>query len=101
IFSKSADSVVNIASVSKVLTALTVGKWVTDFSATRTVVAGDLTLGGSTANLQDGDVLTLSDLMYGLALPSGNDAAMCLARHVGQILLDAESGGSGNPITRF
>ena len=31
---------------------------------------------GTTANLHTGDTLTVMDLLYGLMLPSGNDAAM-------------------------
>ena len=33
--------------------------------------------------LQAGDTLTVGTLLYGLLLPSGNDGAMALARHVG------------------
>lgn len=38
-----------------------------------------ISLGGTSANLRIGDELTILDLMYGLMLPSGNDAAMTLA----------------------
>ncbi len=31
---------------------------------------------GTTANLHTGDVLTVTDLLHGLMLPSGNDAAV-------------------------
>jgi|TARA_B100000780_G_C20826485_1_gene328393 D-alanyl-D-alanine carboxypeptidase (penicillin-binding protein 5/6) len=31
-------------------------------------------IGGTTANLKPGDTLTILDLLYGLLLPSGNDA---------------------------
>ena len=32
-------------------------------------------LGGTSANLLAGDVLTVTELMHGMMLPSGNDAA--------------------------
>lgn len=34
--------------------------------------------------MEEGDVLTIWDLLYGLMLPSGNDAAVCLAENIGQ-----------------
>ncbi len=39
--------------------------------------------GGSTAALQAGDRLSVRDLLHGLLLPSGNDAAVALAEHCG------------------
>ena len=36
---------------------------------------------GTTANLIEGQRLTIYDLLHGLMLPSGNDAAMCLAEN--------------------
>jgi len=33
-----------------------------------------------------GDVLTVEELLYGLMLPSGNDAAMALASWGGQLI---------------
>lgn len=43
-------------------------------------------VGGSTASLRPGDVVTLFDLLHGLLLPSGNDAAQAIARTVGKDL---------------
>jgi len=40
-------------------------------------VASDIR--GTSANLETGDILTINDLLYGLMLPSGNDAAFALA----------------------
>ena len=39
--------------------------------------------GGSTANLRVGEQLTLHDLLYGLLLPSGDDAAIAIADALG------------------
>ena len=40
---------------------------------------------GTTANLKIGDVLTVEDLIYGMMLPSGNDAAYALAEFFGKV----------------
>lgn len=40
-------------------------------------------VGESTMGLWAGEVVTLHDLLYGLLLPSGNDAAMAIARSIG------------------
>jgi len=42
---------------------------------------------GTTACLLAGDSLTINQLMYGLMLPSGNDAAHCLAKFFGDLLI--------------
>lgn len=34
---------------------------------------------GTSAELQAGDILTLQELLYGLMLPSGNDASVAIA----------------------
>lgn len=39
--------------------------------------------GGSTARIQTGDRVSVRDLLYGLMLPSGNDAATAFAEHFG------------------
>ena len=41
---------------------------------------------GTTANLYCGDSLSILDLLYGLLLPSGNDAAVALAQYFGKFL---------------
>lgn len=41
---------------------------------------------GTTANLKPGDQLSVWDLLHGLMLPSGNDAAYCLAEKFGNYL---------------
>ena len=45
-----------------------------------------------------GDILTVQQLLEGALIPSGNDAARTLARHVGLKLL---AGAGGDPIARF
>ena len=43
---------------------------------------------GTSAKLKTGDVVSIWDLLHGLMLPSGNDAALCLAEHFGQYLYE-------------
>ena len=40
-------------------------------------------IGGTTAKLQEGQVLTLLELFYGMMLPSGNDAAIAVSEAIG------------------
>jgi D-alanyl-D-alanine carboxypeptidase len=49
---------------------------------------------GTTANLKLGDTLSVDQLIYGLMLPSGNDAAFVLAQHFGRILLNLKKQAS-------
>ena len=43
-------------------------------------------IAGTSANLRAGDVLSLVDLLHGLMLPSGNDAAYALAEYFGGVI---------------
>ena len=45
-------------------------------------------VGGTTADLREGAVMTLDQLFYGMMLPSGNDAAFTLAEYFGQLIKD-------------
>jgi len=40
--------------------------------------------GGTSAGLMTGDLITINDLLHGMMLPSGNDAAYTLAYYVGR-----------------
>ena len=42
---------------------------------------------GTTANLISNQMVTIYDLLYGLMLPSGNDAGMTLAENFGEHIL--------------
>ena len=46
--------------------------------------AGEMS--GTTAELIAGDVISVEQLLYGLMLPSGNDAALALANWAGSLL---------------
>ena len=45
-------------------------------------------MGGTSAKLRTGDILSVWDLLHGLLLPSGNDAAICLAENFGEYLYE-------------
>ena len=49
---------------------------------------------GTSAQLQKDDLLTVEELLYGMMLPSGNDAAESLAMYFGSLLLTK---GQQNP----
>ncbi len=65
------------ASLTKVLTALTVYKNI-DLNKTVLIDEKILQTVGSRMYLECGDVITVKDLLYGLILQSGNDAALAL-----------------------
>ncbi|WP_328377616.1 serine hydrolase [Streptomyces sp. NBC_00440] len=82
-----ADESVPMASTTKIMTALVVLKhpeWlnhrITVKQAYRDYVQK---AGGSTADLQTGDTLTVEQLMHAMLVPSGDDAAMALADNFG------------------
>src|SRR5205823_3978378 len=54
---------------------------------------------GSSARIRAGDRLTVRDMLYGLLLPSGNDAATALAEHCGARYREPKSPAS--PIGGF
>jgi D-alanyl-D-alanine carboxypeptidase (penicillin-binding protein 5/6) len=56
--------------------------------------------GGSSAALRAGERLPVRDLLYGLMLPSGNDASVALGEHFGAQLA-ADPAHSGDPLDSF
>lgn len=82
LFEKDADRRLPMASTTKIMTALVVLEC---RSLDETVSVPDEAVGveGSSVNLKRGEELTVRDLLYGLMLASGNDAAVALAVHAG------------------
>ncbi|MDY2777432.1 MAG: D-alanyl-D-alanine carboxypeptidase [Collinsella sp.] len=89
LFERDADKPVKIASVTKVMTAI-VALENSDPNATITVDHRAATVGQSSADLKEGDVLTMEEALRALMIPSGNDAAMAIASSVGA-MIDPES----------
>jgi serine-type D-Ala-D-Ala carboxypeptidase (penicillin-binding protein 5/6) len=82
IFGKDAHRRLPPASITKIVTAL-VAVETTDPDETVDVNIDGFFAGDSTVmGLETGMRLSMRDLLYGLLLPSGNDAAIAIARHV-------------------
>ncbi len=82
IFAKNADERLSMASTTKIMTALLLCEY-GNFQKEITVTAEMLRVEGSSMGLLAGDKVTLHDLLYGLMLASGNDAANVIAFTVG------------------
>ena len=84
VFEKSALKRMNPASTTKIMTAIIALKYGNlDDLVTVTKDAIITESGSSMAGVKPGDVISLKDLLYGLMIPSGNDAANAIAVHVG------------------
>ena len=95
-FERNADVSAQIASVTKVMTAVVA----LDEAPASTVVTVSQTaaaVGESSANLQAGDSMPLETAVKALMLPSGNDAAYAIAECVGATFVQ-ESKQTGSPI---
>ena len=79
IMSENADEPLPIASTTKILTALTVIENVFDLDEEVTIPVAACGIEGSSIYLTPGERLSYRDLLYGLMLRSGNDAAVALA----------------------
>ena len=82
LYEKNAKDVRKIASITKIMTAILAiesGKLKEDVKISDTAVRTE----GSSIYLKPGDIVKLEDLVYGLMLRSGNDAANAIAEHVG------------------
>lgn len=91
LYEKNADARRYPASTTKIMTALLTLEHVADLSETVTASAADFELlspDSSSAGIKEGETISVLDLLYGLMLPSGNEAAYMLARHVGGTYAD-------------
>ena len=82
IFEKNADQQSLIASTTKIMTALVVCEQCNVLDRMR-IPKEAVGIEGSSMYLQEGEILTLQELLYGLMLRSGNDAAVALAIYCG------------------
>jgi D-alanyl-D-alanine carboxypeptidase (penicillin-binding protein 5/6) len=83
IYSKNPDEKLPMASTTKIMTALVV---IENCDLSQKVEISDDSVGieGSSIYLSKGEILTVGELLYGLLLESGNDAAHALALHTGK-----------------
>ncbi len=82
LYEKNADSRSLIASTTKIMTALVVCEQCNVLDRMR-IPKEAVGIEGSSMYLQEGEVLTIQELLYGLMLHSGNDAAVALAIYCG------------------
>lgn len=82
LYSKNADTKVEPWSTTKLMTALLVVENM-DMDQMVTVTAKAASQGGSTMNLMAGEQLSVRNLLYGLLMESGNDAAYALGTACG------------------
>lgn len=84
--SKAANERINPASMTKILTLLVAAENITDLDDTfvMTQEIGDFVYKNecSNAGFAVGETVTVKDMLYGTILPSGGDAAMCLAEYI-------------------
>lgn len=99
LYEKSPDEPLPMASTAKIITALTVLRYARPEEVV-TIAPEDVVdpVLESSMGLQAGDMVTVRDLLIGLLLPSGNDAARALARFVGPRL---PGDPAANPVKRF
>lgn len=83
---RAAHTVINPASMTKVLTLLVASEHITDlddtFVMTREITDYSYSHGCSSVGFEVGEEITVRDLLYGTILPSGGDAAVGLAYYV-------------------
>jgi len=81
LFEKNADERLPIASTTKIMTCLLA---LENASPDQTVTAGKNASGvpGTSIYLSEGETLSMSDMLYGLMLRSGNDCAVAIAEHI-------------------
>ncbi|MDM8300485.1 D-alanyl-D-alanine carboxypeptidase family protein [Collinsella tanakaei] len=84
-YERDADKQVKIASITKVMTAI-VALENADLDDEVVVDHEAATVGQSSADLREGDVLTMEEALRALLIPSGNDAGMAIASTVGAII---------------
>ena len=100
LWSKNGESSNDIASLTKMMTCYVVYQCIKDGLCTEDDIVNvpkeSTILGGTTANLRAGDRLRLIDLLHGMMLPSGNDAAYTLAEHCGKLMRESSKSKNGS-----
>src|SRR5215208_2566189 len=87
LFAQNADEPLPPASLTKIVSALVVLEHA-NLDDTVEILEDDLVSAEeSQVGLVAGDHLTVRDLLHGMLIPSGNDAMLALARHVGSTAL--------------
>ena len=82
LYEKNGNKQTPMASTTKIMTAIVVLENA-NLKDEVTIDSKAASVGGSRLGLKKNDKITVNDLLYGLMLRSGNDAAVALATHVG------------------
>lgn len=107
LYGKNENEQRKMASTTKIMTCVIVLETVTDLSEIVTVSKKAAGIGGSRLGLTSNAQVTVKDLLYGLMLCSGNDAAIALAEFVGSsvegfaVLMNAKASELGLTNTHF
>lgn len=88
LYSKNSYSKAPMASTTKIMTFLIAVENCEDLYETVTVSRVAAYTEGSSMHLAEGETISLHDLLYGLLLNSGNDAAVAIAEHIGGTVED-------------
>ena len=99
-FSREGDAESQIASITKVMTAI-VALDNADLDLEVEVSAAAAEIGESSAGLQEGDVMDLESALKALLVPSGNDAAVAIAEAVGAKLLGNANASGDEALNAF
>lgn len=83
LFGKNENETCKMASTTKIMTSLVVLENCKDLNAVVTISKKAAGTGGSRLGLSTNDKITVENLLYGLMMVSGNDAAVALAEFVG------------------
>src|SRR5690625_1530126 len=82
LFEKKAHERQSVASITKIMTAILAIEH-GDFEDTVKVSERAIRVEGSSVYLLENEEISLGDLVYGLMLRSGNDAAIAISEHIG------------------
>jgi D-alanyl-D-alanine carboxypeptidase (penicillin-binding protein 5/6) len=99
------DAIVDIASTTKIMTALVVLQSVQKDSS---LLDGQVTFSeradatsGSSCDLKAGETVSVREMLFGLLVPSGNDAAVALSEHFGKQFEPPARQSTDDPLPRF
>lgn len=87
LYGKNETKILAMASTTKIVTAIVAienGKLTDQVKVSKKAAS----VNGSSAGLKEGETVTLEELIYGLMMKSGNDAAVAIAEHVGNGKVD-------------
>lgn len=101
-YGKRIHKVREIASLTKMVTAITAIDFLNRMNYNPEAVMyqvrkTSVVVGGTTGQLEEGQVLSILDLLYAMLLPSGNDAAIAVSEAVGLLAFLKGRGKQVNP----